>query len=152
MALTELEAPTAPTVSAEVVTNEIGYSILEAKRLFHTEFNPPAALKVLTDVINRFKSLNVPFLANAFSYKAFIHNYLREWDKSIEAAREGIKIDPNHCDSYMARGYAYKKKGFETKNDALLASARDDLNKAKLLAPDYRKRQQAQRHLLDFEA
>lgn len=152
MALTEVEAPTAPTetevTSAKSdVANEIGYSIVEAKRLFHTEFDSPAALKILTDVIDKFKSSNIRFLANAFSYKAFIHNYLQQWGESIKAASEGIKIDPNHCDSYMARGYAYSRKGFQTANHTLLESARDDLNKAKLLAPNYTKRQQAQKYL-----
>jgi serine/threonine protein kinase len=158
MALTELEAPTAPTevevtkTEVEVeVAYEIGYSIVEAKRLFHTEFNPPAALEVLTKVIDKFKSSNVRFLANAFSYKAFIYNYLQEWGESIEAASEGIKVDPNHCDSYMARGYAYKRKGSETGNNALLELAKGDLNKAKLLAPDYRKRQQAQKYLTELQ-
>ena len=120
---------------------------MEAKRLFHTEFDPTTALKILTDVIDNFKSSNIQFLANAFSYKAFIHNYLQQWDESIRAASEGIKIDPNHCDSYMARGYAYSREGFQTANNTLLVSARDDLNKAKLLAPNYTKRQQAQKYL-----
>jgi serine/threonine protein kinase len=153
MALTELEAPTAMPAEVEVtkakvdVVNDIGYAIVEAKRLFHTEFNSPAALKILTDVIANFKSSNIRFLANAFSYKAFIHNYLQQWDESIEAASEGIKIDPNHCDSYMARGYAYMRKGVDTGDAALSESAGDDLNKAKLLAPNYIKRQQAQKYL-----
>lgn len=156
MALTELEAPTAPTdvevTKTEIeVTSEIGYSIVEAKRLFHTEFNPPAALKILTDIINKFRSSNVRFLANALSYKAFIHNYLQEWDESIKAASDGITLDPTHCDSYMARGYAYDRKSYQTGNNELLKSAKDDLNKAKLLAPDYRKRQQAQKYLIDID-
>lgn len=151
IALTELEAPTPITPATEEdVTNEINSAILEAKRLFHTEFDPPAALKILTDIINKFKPSNIRFLANAFSYKAFIHNYLQEWDKSIKAASEGIKLDPTHCDSYMARGYACKRKGSETSDYELLKSAKADLNKAKLLAPDFRKRQQAYKYLTEL--
>jgi serine/threonine protein kinase len=156
IALTELEAPTAIPTGVEVTkseleaTKEISESIVEAKRLFHVEFEVRAALDILTDVINKFKSINASFLANAFSYKAFILNYLHEWDESIETASEGIKIDPNHCDSYMARGYACMRKGSATGNAALLKSARSDLNKAKLLAPIYTKRQQAQNYLIDL--
>jgi len=157
MALTELEAPTTTTTTVELTktkveaTNEIDYSIVEAKRLFYTEFNPLAALQILTDIIDKFRALKVRSLANAFSYKAFIHNYLQEWQESIEAASKGITLDPNHCDSYMARGYARKRKGYEINGHALLKAARDDLNKARLLAPDYRKRQQAQKYLAELD-
>lgn len=153
IALTELEAPTAMPTEVDVtktkveVTNEIGNAIVSAKSVFQVQFDPFGALKILADVINKFKSSNVPFLANAFSYMAFIRNYLQDWDESIKVASEGIETDPNHCDSYMARGYAYMRKGAETGDAALLESARGDLNKAKLLAPNYTKRQQAQKYL-----
>jgi len=155
MALTEMEAPTTPievevTMTRAEVTNEIGSAILEAKRFFLTEFNPPIALKTLTDVIKKLKSSNIRFIANAYSYKAFIHNYLQEWDEAIKAATEGIKVDPNHCDSYMARGYAYKRKGSLILDNELLDLARGDLNKARLLAVDNRKRQQAQKYLTEL--
>jgi serine/threonine protein kinase len=153
IALTELEAPTVTPTELDLtkvkveMSKEINNSIVDAKRLFQTEFNPFGALNVLTNIINEFRSINVPFLANAFSYKAFISNYLQKWDESIEAATEGITVDPNHCDSYMARGYAYMRKGSSTGDAALMESARNDLNKAKLLAPTYTKRQQAQKYL-----
>jgi serine/threonine-protein kinase len=153
IALTELEAPTAVPTEIDVaktkveITTEIGDSIVEAKRLFQTEFNPRGALKILGDVVNKLKSSNVPFLANAFSYMAFIDNYLQLWDESIGAASEGIKLSPNHCDSYMARGYAYMRKMGQTGDTGLYGFARSDLNKAKLLALTYTKRQQAQRYL-----
>lgn len=156
MALTELESPTVMPTEAEVTktkveaTNVIGTEILEAKRLFHTEFNPPAALTVLSGVIDKYKHSGIRFLANAYSYKAFIHNFLQEWDESIKAASMGIETDPNHCDSYMARGYAYKRKNSLTGDVKLLEYARGDLNKAILLAPDYRKRQQAQQYLISL--
>lgn len=153
IALTELEAPTAMPTEVDVtktkveVTNEIGNAIVNAKSVFQVQFDPFGALKILADVINKFKSSHVPFLANAFSHMAFIRNYLQDWDESIKVASEGIEADPNHCESYMGRGYAYMRKGSDTGDAALLESARSDLNKAKLLAPNYTKRQQAQKYL-----
>lgn len=148
ISLTELEAPSSPGMPPGMdAAKEIADSLVEAKRLFHTEFNPSAAIKVLDRIIKKFKGAQAGFLANAFSYKAFIHNHLKDWDDSIEAASEGILIDPNHSDSYMARGYARKHKAMETDDAQLLIQAREDFNKAKILAQDYRTREQAQKYL-----
>ena len=148
ISLTELEAPSSPGMPPGIeAAKEIADSLVEAKRLFHAEFSPPAAIKVLDRVIKKFGEARAAFLANAFSYKAFIHNHMKEWDDSIEAASKGILIDPNHSDSYLARGYARKRKAIDTDNAQLLGQAREDLNKAKILAQDYRTREQAQKYL-----
>ena len=155
LALTELEAPEATPIEEEVprtryqIINDIGYAILEAKNLFYAEYNVQAALDTLKAIINKYKyrSLNVKFLSNAYSWKAFFHNYLQEWDKAITEASNGIKVDPNHCESYIGRGYAYKRKGTQNNDPTLLEKAKVDFNKAILLSPNNRKRLQAQRYL-----
>ncbi len=148
IALSQNEAPPPASLPPGVeVANEIAAAIVEAKRLFHGLFQPIPALSTLSDIIDKYASTNLPFLANAYSYKAFVHNYLKQWDEAIVAASYGIQLDPNHSDSYMARGYAHKHKGIQEENSAELDHARHDLTNASLLAQDYRTRQQAQKLL-----
>jgi len=148
MALSELEAPTTPGIEIGIdVIREIADNIVEAKRLFCTEFSPIAALHVLDELISKYAEERHPYLANAYSYKAYLHNYLKEWDKAIEAASIGILVDPHHSDLYYTRGYAYQKKSIETDNIEGLIQAKEDFNKAKVCGQDYRKRQTAQRYI-----
>ena len=100
MCLSMLEAPTLPTSSVDVeAIKDINHAIFKAKRLFHGLYEPQNAIQLLTETIENYKKSNLPHLANVCSYKAFVHNYLEEWDKSIEVANLGIERDSAHCDS-----------------------------------------------------
>lgn len=148
MALSQLEAPTASPSTAEVTegANTIASAVVEAKRSFAVEFDPRAALEILEAVVRR-PELQTRFLANAYSYKAFVHNYLREWKESEEAASRGIQLDATHVDSYMARGYARMRRGVEDRNADDLQCAVEDFERAQVGALDHRKRQQVQRYI-----
>jgi serine/threonine protein kinase len=147
LSLNEAPSPASPPPGVGAA-NDIAAAIVEAKRQFHALFQPPNALVVLAHIIDKYATSNLPFLANAYSYKAFVNNYLKQWDEAIDAASQGIKLDPNHSDSYMARGYAYEHRAIDRKNPTDFEHAREDLTNAKLLSQDYRTRQQAQ-NLLD---
>lgn len=108
------------------IANEIAAAILEAKRLYFVQFTPQAALQVLKNVIDKFKDKEIRYLADACSFSAFLHNYLGEWDDGESAASIGIKIDPNHVESYMGRGYARKHRGLEKGNSTSLSNAKED--------------------------
>jgi serine/threonine-protein kinase len=147
IALTELEAPVSkeelvPTNVPMEIANEIAATILEAKRLYFVQFAPQAALQVLKNVIDKFKDKEIRYLADACSFSAFLHNYLREWDDAESAASLGIKVDPNHVESYMSRGYARKHRGLEKGDSASLSNAKEDFNRGLMLTKDIRKRSQ----------
>ncbi|MCK4244469.1 MAG: serine/threonine protein kinase [Candidatus Omnitrophica bacterium] len=154
MSLSRLEAPTPPekdriSVDVEAI-KDMNQAIFEAKRIFHGLYEPQKAISILTETIEKYKESNLPHLANVCSYKAFLHNYLEEWDKSIEVASLGIKLDPAHCDSHMARGYAYMNRmhmGNERKNKGDLDKAFTDLTMAQQLVSDYRKETKIQQYL-----
>lgn len=151
MSLSRLEAPTPPTSSVDVeAIKDMTHAIFDAKRLFHGLYEPQNAIPILTETIEKYKESNLPHLANVCSYKAFVHNYLQEWDKSIEAASLGIELDSAHCDSYMARGYAYMHRmhiGDEKKSREDLKKAFTDLTMAQQLVPDYRKETKIKEYL-----
>lgn len=151
MSLSRLEAPTPPTSSVDVeAIKDMTHAIFEAKRLFHGLYEPQNAIPILTETIEKYKESNLPHLANVCSYKAFVHNYLQEWDKSIEVASLGIELDSAHCDSYMARGYAYmhrRRIGDEKKSREDLKKAFTDLTMAQQLVPDYRKETKIKEYL-----
>lgn len=152
IALTELEAPVtkAEQVPVDVpieTANEIAEAILEAKRLYFVQFSPQSALDLLHNVVDKFKGQEIRYLADACSFTAFLHNYLSEWDESETVASIGIKLDPNHVESYMTRGYARKHRGISKKNNKSLSDAKEDFNRALMLTKDIRKRYQVQRYL-----
>lgn len=150
IALSALRAPAPATIAGDPESaKEIASAIVEAKRAFALEYDLEKALRTLDAVIDKHAPQAPIFLANAYSYKAFVHNYLREWDYAEDAASKGIELDPNHGDSYMVRGYARKQRAIEagktTASD--FDAARQDLESAQLLAQDYRSRRQTQEHL-----
>jgi serine/threonine protein kinase len=153
MSLSRLEAPTPPKkgISLDVeAIKDMNQAIFEAKRLFHGLYEPQTAISILTEAIEKYKENNLPHLANVCSYNAFLHNYLEEWDKSIEVASLGIKLDPAHCDSFMARGYAYMHRmhmGDEKERKEDLEKAFTDLTMAQQLVSDYRKETKIQQYL-----
>lgn len=152
IALTELEAPITkeepvPTDVPIETANEIAQAILEAKRLYFVQFSPGNALDVLQTVVDKFKDEGIRYLADACSFSAFLHNYLSEWDDAENVASIGIKLDPNHLESYMARGYARKHRGLSNEDKKSLDEARKDFDTALMLTKDIRKRSQILRYL-----
>jgi len=152
IALTQMEAPVTkvepmPTGMPIETANEIAEAILEAKRLYFVQFNPWDALKLLQNVVEKYKDQKIRYLADACSFSAFVHNYLGEWDKADRMATLGIGLDPNHVESYMCRGYARKHRGLDNKDKKSLDEAREDFNRALMLTQDIRKRSQVQRYL-----
>jgi serine/threonine protein kinase len=152
IALTELEAPETKEEPVSVgvpieTANEIAEAILDAKRLYFIDFTPPDALQKLKNVIDKFKDKGIRSLADAYSFSAFLHNYLGEWDNAVIQASMGVKVDPMHAESYMTRGYALMHKWLQRQDNASLANAKEDFNKALMLTRDIRKRGQIQHYL-----
>jgi len=154
MALSALQAPASAAIVDDLsvtsqldAAREIADAVVDAKRKFSVEYNPGAALVALQALILKYDGGGPPFLANAYSYKAFVHNYLKEWDKAEAAASKGIELDPNHSDSYMARGYARMRRGMDGPQETDFSQAREDFENARLLAQDSRTRWRARKYL-----
>jgi serine/threonine protein kinase len=152
IALTQLEAPAAkekavPSDAPIEAANEIAKAILEAKRLYFVQFNPLKSIELLRALIDKYKDKKIRYLADACSFRAFLHNFLKDWNEAVIVASMGIDLDPNHLESYMARGYARMHKWIATKDSQLHSDAKEDFSKALLLTADIRKKLQIQRYL-----
>jgi serine/threonine protein kinase len=152
IAFTQLEAPTpkdksVPSDAPIEAANEIAQAILEAKRLYFVQYSPLAGLALLEKVIEKYKNQKIRYLADACSFKAFLHNFLREWQSADDSASLGIELDPNHLESYQTRGYARMHRWLDTQDAQSLSNAREDFNRALLLTADIRKRSQIQKYL-----
>jgi tetratricopeptide (TPR) repeat protein len=98
----------------EAAQLEMGYE--QGRRRFFVYYQPTEAIETLDQILQqirweRFANVRVTRIADCWSLQAYIHNSAGLFENAVDAASNGLTVDPDHVSSLHARGYAYIQLG-----------------------------------------
>lgn len=140
-----MEIPLPPGLPTEDEMARLESAYQRAREMFFVRYRPKQAVEFLEDFLKhfeweRFEGKEVARLADAWSLKAYINNSGGYFQDAVQAAENGLTVQPGHVNSLHARAYAFIQL-------EEYAAAENDLLTALELAEDPRKRTQVRQLL-----